>query len=121
MRFKVFVYGSLKRDFPLHHHLTGARYLGEAKLPGFRMYDLGWYPGIVPGEGTIFGELYEVDFTTLLLLDQIEDEGEEYRRELLEVFTQEGEKVPAFVYVYRGRVEDKREIVGGRWEKKGPF
>jgi len=118
VRFKVFVYGTLKRGFRLHRFLAGARYLGEAKVSGFKMYDLGWYPGIVPGEGLVHGELYEVDLKTLLLLDEVEAEGEEYDRRLCEVITEDGRKTWAFVYVYRGKADPAREVKSGRWQKK---
>ena len=118
MFFKLFVYGTLKRGFRLHSFLKKARYLGEATLSGFKMYDLGWYPAIVPGKGCVQGELYEVDWKTLLLIDEVEEEGEEYRRELLEVELEDGRRLEAFVYVYLGDVSERLEVKSGRWEKK---
>ncbi len=118
MRFKIFVYGTLKKGFRLHPYLSRASYLGEAELEGFKMYDLGRYPGIVSGKGKVYGEVYEVDLKTLLLLDEIEEEGEEYERRLLEVKLKDGRRVRAFVYIYRGDISGKKEIKSGRWEKR---
>ncbi len=119
--FKVFVYGTLKRGFPLHHHLRGARYLGRAWLRGFVMYDLGWYPAILPGEGVVSGELYEVDWATLLLLDEVEEEGEEYERRLLSVELEDGRREEAFVYVYRKDLKGQPRVQEGVWQKKVSF
>ncbi len=114
MLFKLFVYGTLKKGFPLHHYLSHARFLGEASLKGFQMYDLGWYPGIVPGEGVVYGEVYEVGPATLALLDEVE---EEYERKLLEIVFPSGEKTEAFVYIYQGDIKGKAFVPKGCWEK----
>ncbi len=119
MKFRVFVYGTLKKGFSLHRYLAGTRFLGEAKLSGFEMYDLGWYPGIVPGKGVIYGEVYEIGPGTLALLDEIEDEGKEYQRKLLKVELPDGRELEAFVYVYQGPVTGKVRVPGGRWTKGG--
>ncbi len=118
MRLRVFVYGTLKRGFPLHKHLSSARFLGYGKLLGFEMYDLGWYPGIVPGKGEVFGEVYEIDLKTLMILDLIEDEGEEYERKLLPVTMEDGSTISAFVYVFKADVSNKRKVKDGLWRKK---
>lgn len=80
---KVLVYGTLKKGGGLHHYLEGAEYFGRAHLHGFKMFDLGWFPGIVPGEHTdvIRGEVFIVDDRTLSLLDEVESAPSLYRRE----------------------------------------
>ncbi len=118
MKFKIFVYGTLKKGFPLHTYLEGANFLGPAYLEGYEMYDLGWYPGIVPGKGRVVGELYEVDWHTLLLLDEVEEEGEEYERQKLRVKLPSGEEEEAFVYVYKGDLKGKNRVEEGVWRKK---
>jgi gamma-glutamylcyclotransferase (GGCT)/AIG2-like uncharacterized protein YtfP len=43
----LFVYGSLKRNFPLSVHMQRHKFIGEAlTIPGYILYDLGWYPGM---------------------------------------------------------------------------
>lgn len=77
----VFVYGTLKRGGSNHLFLTGQRYLGEARtVPGFTLYSLGDYPGMVRAPGDpdgVTGELWSVDDTCLAELDRLEglDEG----------------------------------------------
>ncbi|WP_457756118.1 gamma-glutamylcyclotransferase family protein [Thermodesulfatator indicus] len=118
MRYLVFVYGTLKKGFRLHRYLKDAKFLGKACLSGYDMYDLGWYPGIVPGPGTVYGEVYEIDLKTLFILDEVEDEGQEYERKILPVKLEDGKVVHAFVYVYKGPVENKLKVKDGLWLKK---
>ncbi len=106
----VFVYGTLLAGCRNAHILRGAEYLGTAVLPGFAMYDLGTYPGIVPAaESTgVPGELYSVSAATLQLLDELEEEGSLYARRQLQVGGRS-----AYVYVYLGSVAAARLI--DRW------
>jgi len=75
---KVFVFGTLKRGFPLHHGLAGARLLGEyCTVKRFPMLIAGpWYAPMSfnePGVGhRVLGELYEVDEACLSRLDEME-------------------------------------------------
>lgn len=77
----VFVYGTLKRGGSNHVFLRGQKFLGEARTaPGFTLYSLGDYPGMVraPGDKTgVTGELWSVDDDCLAELDRLEglDEG----------------------------------------------
>ncbi len=77
----LFIYGTLKRGGSNHVFLSGQSYLGPARTtPGFTLYSLGDYPGMVrlPGDTTgVTGELWSVDDTCLAELDRLEglDEG----------------------------------------------
>ncbi len=77
----VFVYGTLKRGGSNHSFLASQIYLGEAELvPGFTLYSLGEYPGLVAepeNPENVTGELWKVDAPTLAKLDALEgiDEG----------------------------------------------
>ena len=71
----IFVYGSLKQGFRLHHFLSDQRFCGIAETkPLYRLFDLGSYPGLVdwPQGRSISGELYEVDATAIKRLDEAE-------------------------------------------------
>ena len=71
----VFVYGSLKQGYALHHLLRTAQFLGPARTqPLYRLFDLGSYPGLVewPEGLEIHGELYAVSPETLQRLDEAE-------------------------------------------------
>ena len=83
---RIFVYGTLKRGWPLSRLLDGQRFLGVAwTAPRYRMVNLGEYPGLIDatdGEGrSIEGELWEVDTRCLSALDEAEGVPEaEYER-----------------------------------------
>jgi len=74
MAHKVFVYGTLKQGHGNHHLLGSARLIGRGLLKGMGLYDLGYFPCIVP-EGTevVTGELYgDVSDDVLASLDRLE-------------------------------------------------
>lgn len=81
----LFVYGTLKRGCSNHHHMTGQTFVSLARTrPGYRLYDLGGYPGIVPVVGDtdgVVGEVWSVDADGLRRLDVFEGVHEGlYRR-----------------------------------------
>ena len=81
---RLFTYGTLKRGFGNNIYLQGSNYIADAELSGYDMYSIdGMYPAIVPGSGTIKGELWEIDERTLEGLDRLEREGEMYKREYI--------------------------------------
>lgn len=76
---RVFVYGSLKRGYALHHLLETSAFRGPGTTaPLYRIYDLGSYPGLieVPEGLPIHGEVYEVSEETLSILDEAEGVSE---------------------------------------------
>lgn len=84
-RSNIFVYGSLKRGYSNHAFLQGQSFLGTTRtIAGFRLFDLGDYPGMVawPGDKTgVEGEVWSVDAACLTQLDQLEGTAEGlYRR-----------------------------------------
>ena len=86
----LFVYGSLKRGCHNHHHLAGQRFVGEARTgPGYRLYDLGDYPGLVvdpTDTDGVTGELWDVEPDALAHLDEFEGVAETiYRRVRVEL------------------------------------
>jgi gamma-glutamylaminecyclotransferase len=104
---RLFVYGTLKRGRENHHWLSGQRFVAEARTaPGYRMFDLGGYPGLVRDAGglSIEGEIWEVDEPGLARLDVLEDiEGGEYERVLIDL--DDGSRVEGYLYLrdVRGR------------------
>jgi gamma-glutamylaminecyclotransferase len=83
---RLFVYGTLKRGCKNHHHLAGQIHVGDTRsIAGYRLYDLGDYPGMVADStdtAGVTGEVWSVDDATLAHLDAFEgvEEGL-YRRE----------------------------------------
>lgn len=62
---RIFVYGSLRRKQGNSHWMTNAQWLGAHSVNDYQLYSLGHYPGAVPGEGTVHGEVYRIDASTL--------------------------------------------------------
>ncbi|QNO16718.1 gamma-glutamylcyclotransferase [Alkalicella caledoniensis] len=98
----VFVYGTLmKSNRNGMTYLKDAKCLGEATLEGYELYDLGSFPGIVQGDGKVKGEVYTISVDKLPELDRYEGEGSLYKRNKVEVYSEESkEKVNCYVYVY---------------------
>lgn len=92
---RIFVYGSLRRKQGNSHWMTNAQWLGAHSVDDYQLYSLGHYPGAVPGEGTVHGEVYRIDASTLAELDALRTKGGEYARHLIQ--TPYGS---AWMYVY---------------------
>ncbi len=92
----VFVYGSLKRGFPLASHLATSEFIGELAIDNYTLHSAGAFPYMVPCcNGTVLGELYSVSSAVLERLDRAEQEGTLYKRIVLGGY--EGEDVFSYV------------------------
>lgn len=103
--------------------LERLRCVGPCVLRG-RLLDLGAFPGLVPGEGVVRGELYELPGAgagaaeVLASLDAYEgcDPGDPagslYLRRLVHVIEP---PLRAWAYVYNGAAEGATEVLGGDW------
>lgn len=90
---KIGVYGTLKRNHSNHSVLQGSRYLGTGRIYGYKMYDLGLFPGVVPCEDTdylpnelkpsVTLEIYEVSQEILDDVDILEGYDENRESESL--------------------------------------
>lgn len=112
---KVFVFGTLKRGFPLHEQgLSGARLVGLYKTrKRYPMLIAGpWYAPMMfnePGVGYhVHGELYDVDEGNLKLLDRLESVGKPANfREAIEVESQvDGAACLALAYMKARELAD---------------
>jgi len=105
-----FVYGTLKRG-QLNCSLIEphARRIEHAYVRG-QLFDVGLFPALVEGEGTVQGELVHlraIDMPHLLsVIDRLEDfrpedpGGSMYVRRIVEVTTASHHLVPAYAYFY---------------------
>ena len=106
----LFVYGTLlKGQRNYRRYLAPLEPFAKGILDGFRMYDIGSFPGIVEGVGKIKGELYRINDIQLDRIDALEGEGSLYIRKSVPVTTDQGD-VEAYIYVYNHSVSDLREI-----------
>lgn len=110
----VFVYGSLRQGQPNHRYLKGQEYLGEYKIVGFDMYNVGSFPAIVPGSGIVRGEAYRVDDAALARLDRLEGHPRMYRREQVAI---EGILITllGWAYVWQRSVSGMVAVPAGDW------
>ena len=127
----VFVYGTLRKDArgPVQQALTtGWELLGYGTVAA-DLYDLGVYPGAVPGAPggpRVRGELYRVPNAeeSLARLDHHEGCGadhalpHEFTRALVDVTLDSGGTEKAWIYWYRGD-PDGRPIASGDYSERG--
>lgn len=107
----IFVYGTLMKGEANHkRYMANCPFQGNGKIDGFAMYDLGFYPGIVAGDGTVYGEVYAVSAMELRAINQLEGEGVLYTRKNVMVTMDSGKRMGASVYVYNGDVSDAKRL-----------
>ncbi|AKJ41052.1 gamma-glutamylcyclotransferase family protein [Pragia fontium] len=107
---RIIVYGSLRRGQGNSHWMTNAQWLGEYRISGYELYDLGHYPAVIKGEGEIDCEVYRIDSSILAELDELKNDTRDYRRELVQ--TPYGS---AWMYLYLHSVEGLKRIDSGDW------
>ena len=96
---QVFVYGTLLSGEANHHYLKNSTCLGNAYIEGYDLYDVGYYPAIVAGDGLVIGELYRVSKEDLPSIDRLEGEGTLYAKRCERVILN-GNATFAFTYIY---------------------
>ncbi len=84
----MFLTGDAMSDGPLHHHISGARFMGERRTaPHYRLYSVrDEYPALYPvseGGQPILGELYDVPMDQLF--DLLADEPPELELSMVEL------------------------------------
>ena len=98
----VFVYGTLMKGEANEHYLENSTCMGPAVLEGHDMYNVGWYPAIIPGDGMVVGELYRVPLKDIPAIDMLEGEGTLYTKKCETVTCADGKTYFALFYVYNG-------------------
>jgi len=98
----IFVYGTLKKGFRLHHYLEGAKFIratmtlhAEHDLEAIGGEDISPFPAMVPGKFHVTGELYDVPDKILKAIEKLER-----RYERTQVIL-ENTVPPAFFYLYK--------------------
>jgi gamma-glutamylcyclotransferase (GGCT)/AIG2-like uncharacterized protein YtfP len=116
----IFVYGTLKRGGGNHRYLAGQRFVGDACTePGFRLYELDGFPGMIhlPGDREgVHGEVWSIDAGCLGQLDVLEGIAEGlYRREPVPLQAPFAtQRVEAYLYPHP--VGGRREV-GSFWPR----
>lgn len=115
---RVFVYGTLKRGGSNHALLAGQHFLGPVRTaPGFTLYALGDYPGMVRDPAAlagVLGELWAVDSACLMQLDLLEGVAEGlYERVPLQLTPPFADQ-PVEAYLYLGSLAG-RSLLGAEF------
>lgn len=111
---RIAVYGTLLGVHTAQDHLrlrNRMALVGTGTVDGV-LLDLGGYPGLVPGDGSVFVEIYEVDDAVLAILDEFEDVASGLYERVREP------SVDAWVYRYRGPSAHARRIESGDYRQE---
>jgi gamma-glutamylcyclotransferase (GGCT)/AIG2-like uncharacterized protein YtfP len=120
---RVFFYGTLMTGFNRRLRIgvdSKLRYVGRGSIQAI-LFDLGIYPAAVPGDGHVWGELFETDEPELVLagLDSIEGyrpgdpEHSLYTRVQSPVTLEDGRTLQAWVYFYNAPLGQAAQILSG--------
>ena len=120
----IFVYGTLRRDCTTGAHqtyLANAEFICNAKVRG-RLYRVSYYPALVLDDSAdwVLGEVYLLPSANLLQLLDIYEEctypsqpEQEYQRKKVDVVTQAGKLISAWIYSYQHPIAGLEEIASG--------
>lgn len=101
---RIFIYGTLKRGFYFYDRYLGddkSTFLGKAfASPDYSLYVDG-QPHMIkePTDSPVKGELFQVDEKVLHTLDDLEGHPVIYKREIIEVYDEGGDRVLAWAYL----------------------
>lgn len=101
MNYFVFVYGTLRKKLAWHHLLKNSKFIGNAITKEKYTLYADTIPYLIEEEKTIevIGELYEVNESTLAVLDHLEGHPNWYCRKQAKVLIGEKE-VTAWIYFF---------------------
>lgn len=105
----IFVYGQF-RDSGRKLLGDDAKFCGRASISG-KIYKVNdFYPGYIPGDGLVWGEVYLFDTKNFPQMD--EWEGDEYIRVKVRCSTD----IECWVYQWNRPVDGFKQIIGGDWQ-----
>lgn len=111
---RLFAFGTLKRGFQSHNLISAARFAGDAvsARPAYTLVAVPWdgrrpgefFPGLMNnGNGYIKGEIYEdIDDALLARLDEFEETGTDYEREMIDLA--DGTQAWTYIFVNRANL-----------------
>lgn len=112
MKHRLFVYGTLKNGFTFHDEYLGngkSEFVGKALAsPDYSLY-VGAQPHMIREhtDKHVKGELYELGTDILEDLDYLEGHPVIYKREIIEVYGEDGNKLLAWAYLRPKNFRDK--------------
>lgn len=123
----ILVYGSLRRGMQAHRFMRNTKFVEEVKLPGYDMFAISWFPGIIPNpenkEG-VTAELFEIPEGQEHVVKELDYfEGYFPDNEERSLFVRREVKVgdkDAIVYLYNGKTQEPlaKYVASGDWVKE---
>lgn len=116
-RFRLFVYGSLRKGERDHAALAEAEHVGFARTaPKYRLIDLSVYPALVEGgQLAVVGELYSIDRELRRRLDELKECPILFQRVPIEL--EGGQRAEAYV-MREEQVRGRRRLHVGDWKQR---
>lgn len=117
MKRLIFTYGTLMKGQCRNSVLDNSKYVCDAILDDYGIYETGSYPAAVPVKGfRVYGEVYEIDDSLKPLLDQIEGEGSLYEYKEVLVHDKDNREYKVGFYEYLLSTEDlPLRLPDGKW------
>lgn len=114
----VFVYGTLRKGESNHHLLKGrSMFVSENAVVG-NLVDLGPYPAMLEGNGTVFGEVYMVGEQTLADLDKLEGHPTLYARRKVPLKFSMDKYEEAYAYFFVQEIHGiAKKLPDGIWKR----
>lgn len=98
------------KDHRNHSILKNDKFLGNAVLEGYGLYNVSSFPGIIKqNDAAVKGEVYNISKRTLKKLDALESEGVLYTRKLVTIDLK-SKKINAYVYVWNSTVNPQSYV-----------
>ncbi|SBS40018.1 Gamma-glutamylcyclotransferase family protein YtfP [Marinomonas spartinae] len=117
----VAVYDSLRFGFSDHEMIVDSQPIGKGWLTGFRMFNLGQYPGVVKTyeeNQRVRVEWYKVSDSTLEALDRMKEYDPNSPDDSLfvrvRVYSPYGK---GSMYIYNQSLQQSMPVEGGDWER----
>ena len=109
------VYGTLRNFHPNSKRFGLEPYLVRegVRVMGYRLFDLGWFPGVRPGQGSVECDIFMVPDEMFEALDAYEGVPNLYTRESVMV----GGIKDVQLYVYAQQIPEANLIEDGSWQK----
>jgi gamma-glutamylcyclotransferase (GGCT)/AIG2-like uncharacterized protein YtfP len=111
----LFVYGTLKYGQSGNHLLAGQEFVRAAQtIPLYRLYGLGWHPGLVVDKAaglSVKGEVWAVDDKCLAMLDEYEGVPHWFTRDTVAIAELVGD---VHAYFYNGAIPEDAPS-GDQW------
>ena len=113
----LFTYGTLMKGQCRHHILSDRKFIGDAILLDYGLYEIGSYPGAVPMKDfKVYGEVYEIDEKLKVVLDQIEGEGYLYDYKEIDVLIDDKTLKVGFYEFKDRRIKYPIRRPTGKWD-----